>query len=442
MGEVPVLRRIRVGILEGVGEISGSFLKKYFSLGREEVSGPFKISVKDGLIAAHTSAGYREYTQKEISFRGFEDSAFELNDYPLGRGFHWEVRKRTVFPGDLIVTVTEDGSMCVINEVDIEDYVKIVVLSEMNPSLPKEYLKVHAIISRSWLFSTLKRKREEGFSVASESQLKFYDSRVHKFYDVCSEDHCQRYHGIQNKVPREVDEALRETEGIVLKYGDEICDTRYSKCCGGLTEEFQTAWEERTVPYLVSVPCSLSHIDPVRTEEEAERWVKERPEVFCNVTDPGVISLILNRTDLNTKEFFRWNYRIGGDELTELIKQKSGIDIGQIKDMKPLERGPSGRIKRLLIEGERNSLIVGKELEIRRILSRSHLLSSAFKIILERDRRGYIREATLIGAGWGHGVGLCQIGAASMAFLGFNYVQILKHYYRGSRPVNIYEEGL
>lgn len=435
-------KNIRVGISENVKEIRGSFLGSYLLMGKDEISGGFKAFVEEGKIIVVTKVRRYEFHSKEVYLLGRENSRFELEDVLVGKGFHWEKRRRLVFPGDLVLRLENTQSLCVINEVDPEEYLKIVISSEMNPNLPKEYLKAHAVISRSWLFANLRRKDKGNEFLREEPGFKFYDSRIHALYDVCSEDHCQRYHGIVDDLPREVEEAIRETEGIVLKYHGEICDTRYSKCCGGLTEEYRTAWEERDIPYLSSVPCSLSQIHPIRTESEFERWVSERPDVFCNVRDPDFLSTILGETDENTKEFFRWRVDFQAEELEETVKRKTGLDLGHLKNLKVLERGPSGRIKRLLLEGEKGSLIVGKELEIRRVLSHTHLLSSAFKVILERDRKGYIRRGRLLGAGWGHGVGLCQIGAASMALSGFKYEQILSHYYRGSELSNIYEADI
>ncbi|MDP2268759.1 MAG: SpoIID/LytB domain-containing protein, partial [Deltaproteobacteria bacterium] len=322
-----------------------------------------------------------------------------------------------------------------------------VIASEMSAAAPLEFLKAHAVISRSWLAAMLGQKDEKA-PPAQQSEaaagtpereiVRWYGRGEHDDFDVCADDHCQRYHGLPVIQAGRAAAAVRSTRGLFLVHDDEICDARYHKACGGLTEDFATAWEDEKVPYLTSVSDGVSDYPPVRTEGEAERWLSSSPNAYCNTDDPAILLQILPSFDQETVDFFRWQVVYSRPELEKLIAEKTGRELGTLLDLVPLARGPSGRIFRLQILGRKASLIVGKELEIRRVLSRSHLLSSAFNVSVERDPAGMPLSFTLRGAGWGHGVGLCQIGAAVMATRGFNAPEILQHYFRGAYLQKLY----
>jgi stage II sporulation protein D len=319
-----------------------------------------------------------------------------------------------------------------------------VVSSEMNGEAPFAFLKAHAIASRSWIVAMLSRGgekkrngREDVIRRAGEV-IRWYDREDHALFDVCADDHCQRYQGTSGLVSGRAAEAVRETRGVFLIHEGKICDARYHKVCGGLTENFATCWEEIKVPYLSHVSDSVRPHAPVRTEGDAERWILSCPEVFCNSQDQGLLRRILPDSDRETVDSFRWQVSYGRGELEAILRKKSGIDFGVLHHLVPLERGPSGRIRLLRIEGSKATATVGKELEIRRWLSPSHLYSSAFIVRTTRDPSGIPARFTLFGAGWGHGVGLCQIGAAVMAEKGYTAEEILRHYFRGAALVKRY----
>jgi SpoIID/LytB domain protein len=301
-----------------------------------------------------------------------------------------------------------------------------------------EFLKAHAILSRSWLLAALDRKEKtKGPSIQPKKMtegeiIRWYDRQDHDLFDVCSDDHCQRYQGIKKIVSKQAEEAVRITHGKVMIFQDEVCDARYSKACGGITENSDTAWNDKRVPYLTSIPDAPFPHQQIRTEKEASRWILSKPEVYCHTTDESLFEKILPGFDRETKDYFRWRIEYSRTELQEILREKSGFDFGTLKEIVPLNRGPSGRVSRLKIVGSKKSMVVGKELEIRRWLSRSHLYSSAF--IVTSDAERFIFH----GAGWGHGVGLCQIGAAVMASRGFSAEEILRHYFRDVEIKKIY----
>ncbi|MDW8001058.1 MAG: SpoIID/LytB domain-containing protein [Deltaproteobacteria bacterium] len=430
--------------MDGVQKIEGTLNGEFLLSGKIPVIGPFFCEYKEGLVIL-TVSGKRFSSSLEIELLAKKGSSFSLDGIRVGSGFHWERLERQTFLGDLLIRVRKDNRLCAINRIGVEEYIKSVIASEMNPMAPREFLKAHACVARSWVFSRILHKSQafQQISENSESEIvKIYGSGDHEYYDVCADDHCQRYHGLTKVKSSGVENVVDETEGLVLVYGDSICDTRYSKCCGGITEEYSTAWEEIEIPYLVSVSDSTRTLKPPRTENEVKRWIFSKPKVFCNVTDRALLSKILNETDSETKDFFRWKVTLSAEYLKDLIKMKTGLDVGDIRKIEPLHRGPSGRIKWLLIEGTKKKVKVGKELEIRRILSDSHILSSAFVILGEKDRDGNLKYLNLFGAGWGHGVGMCQIGAANMAMKGYRFEKILEHYFRGTRIVNIYEKEI
>ena len=364
--------------------------------------------------------------------------AFTLFNVTIGNQFHWERTEDQSFQGDLILRLRNDGTIAAINEIPLEDYLKSVISSEMSAEAPIEFLKAHAILSRSWLLAALGRKKKtKETSIPAEKiiereVIRWYDREDHDLFDVCSDDHCQRYQGITKIVSKQAEKAVRETRGMVITYQNEICDARYSKACGGITEEFETAWDDKQAPYLTSIlDAPVSH-QPIITEEEASAWILSEPEAYCNTKDEHLLGKILPDFDREIKSFFRWRVEYSRQELEEILREKSGFDFGTLQEIIPLKRGPSGRISRLKIIGSKRSIVVGKELEIRRWLSRTHLYSSAFVVRVEADR--FIFD----GAGWGHGVGLCQIGAAVMATKGFSAEKILKHYFRGIEIKKIY----
>jgi stage II sporulation protein D len=355
-----------------------------------------------------------------------ESCSFALPEVTIGIGFHWERKDRQVFRGILRIVKRQAG-LTPINDVSLEEYVTSVISSEMSASCPIELLKAHAVISRSWLWFPKANGTRAASSRASQTRddhaiLRWYGREAHPDFDVCADDHCQRYQGITKMFSPAAAQAVRATTGEFLRYGGAICDARFSKSCGGITERYATAWEDEDIPYLESVYDGATDSGSYTPET----WIRSSPPAYCNTRDVELLSRILPGFDQETRDFYRWRIAYTPAELSDLIKSKVGVDLGLIHDLQALVRGPSGRIHRLRITGDRDYLIIGKELEIRRALSRTHLYSSAF--VVDRDGDCFI----LTGAGWGHGVGLCQIGAAVMANQGKTYTEILRHYYRGT----------
>jgi SpoIID/LytB domain protein len=350
----------------------------------------------------------------------------------------------------LRIKLGADGRLTIINEVPVEAYLIGVISSEMSANAHPELLKAHSVISRSWLLAQLKQWKKERHkpsfalqSIDGEKRLiRWYDQESHADFDVCADDHCQRYQGIAKATSAAVHDAVHATFGQVLTFDEELCDARFSKSCGGMTESYDAAWEDARFPYLAVLydgedfPAGFDL--PLTNESNAERWIRNSPPAFCNTTDTSILEKILPNFDQETTDFYRWRVTIAQDELQELLRAKLGVDFGAIHRIEAVERGASGRIVRLRIVGERETLIIGKELEIRRALSRSHLYSSAFVVESEGMDGGAPGAFTLIGAGWGHGVGLCQIGAALMAERGYDFRRILEHYYRGARLYGLY----
>jgi SpoIID/LytB domain protein len=354
---------------------------------------------------------------------------FVVPDVTIGIGFHWERASEQVFGGSLEV-IRDGAGLTLVNEVPIEDYVGSVIASEMSGTSPVEFLKAHALISRSWVAAQIRNPtasgsfREELETAGGEREIRaWYGREAHVRFDVCADDHCQRYQGLETLRSANVEEALSATRGEYLTWNSEVCDTRFSKCCGGVTEEFRAAWEDRRVPYLSAVADS----ETPRAGPVDEAWIRSSPDAWCNTSDRALLGRLLPGFDQETTDFFRWRVRYDAGELGTIVAEKSGVDVGPVTALEPLSRGVSGRIVRLRIHGRRGSLIVGKELEIRRVLSRTHLYSSAF--VCDADPPTLVLD----GAGWGHGVGLCQIGAGVQANAGWSYRQILAHYYPGTR---------
>ena len=392
------------------------------------------------------------WTNNKILFNGkpYEDLFFEPTDeancsfdlkaVTIGVDFHWQRREDQRFRGALNLAVTDEGIVA-INQIDAEEYLTSVISSEMSANASKQLLKAHAVISRSWLLAQIEKNQqlanaEKPYASCQqddEQLIRWYDREDHVLFDVCADDHCQRYQGITRATNPVVKEAIQETRGEVLLYDGAICDARFSKCCGGVTERFENCWEPVEHPYLALLRDAPEQDFPDLTDEAAaQTWIRTAPDAFCHTTDREILSQVLNNYDQETTDFYRWQVSYTQAELAELIRRKSGIDFGQILNLIPLERGGSGRIVRLKIVGSQRSLIIGKELEIRRTLSESHLYSSAFVVDKEGADDNVPTRFTLIGAGWGHGVGLCQIGAAVMGAQGYPYDAILTHYFPGA----------
>ena len=367
--------------------------------------------------------------------------AFDLRGVTIGLHFHWERREDQRFRGELHLLAAE-GGILVMNRIDVESYLESVISSEMSATSSPELLRAHAVISRSWLLAQIEKRqapieaRTESCSQDDESLVRWYDREDHIRFDVCADDHCQRYQGITRATTPAVEEAVRATCGEVLTFEGRLCDTRFSKSCGGVTECFEYCWEPVHHRYLVALRDSRTPDEPtpdLTNEAEAERWIRSAPEAFCHTTDEGILSQVLNGYDRETPDFYRWTVEYTQTELADLIRRKSGIDFGAILQLQAVERGRSGRIVRLRIVGSLRTYIIGKELEIRRTLSETHLYSSAFVVDALDLHHGIPRRFRLTGAGWGHGVGLCQIGAAVMGAEGHPYRHILAHYYPGSQ---------
>ncbi len=369
---------------------------------------------------------------------------FEIENVVIGVDFHWEQKERESFEGNLILQ-NRNGYLIAINEIEVEKYLQSVISSEMNAESPIEYLKAHSIVSRSWLISQLERKRNnhsnlQSFINTESERIIWYDKTEHEDFDVCADDHCQRYQGLTRLRGNSALEAVRETSGIVLVYNNEVCDTRYSKCCGGITEEFQNVWQDIYYPYLKSVyDAEEQNKFFPKTEDDFKEFILSKPDAYCNTQNWDLLRTVLNEFDLITRDFFRWKVEIKQLALKTLLEIKLGIDFGEIKQLIPIERGTSGRIKKLKIVGTKREMVVGKELEIRRILSEKHLYSSAFVIEhVYKNGNEIPVKFILYGAGWGHGVGFCQIGGAVMAFNGKSYKEILSHYFPEAKLKKIY----
>lgn len=371
----------------------------------------------------------------------YATSSFNLKAVTIGLDFHWQRQEDLLFQGSLHLLAGKEG-IITINNVGVEEYLTSVISSEMSASASKALLKAHAVISRSWLMAQIEKNRaiNDGKTAYqtcfrdNNELIRWYDREDHTLFDVCADDHCQRYQGLTRASTPIVREVIHETRGEVLMYNGSICDARYSKCCGGVTEEFQYCWEPEPHPYLKALCDGKSKevLPNLTLEPEAIRWIQASPDTFCNTRDEEVLKQVLNGYDQETSDFFRWKISYTQKELALLIQKKSGMDFGEIIDLIPLERGTSGRISRLKIVGVRRTFIIGKELEIRRTLSETHLYSSAFTVEKEDVRFDIPQRFTLTGAGWGHGVGLCQIGAAVMGAQGYDYEAILTHYFPGA----------
>lgn len=416
---------VRVGIM-GASEVKIRFNGIYTSL-------------QDGTLSGLHIFNMQNMKSGQVIFypESWNDSYFEIADVTIGKDFHWQQQEVQRFRGNLKL-LRKGGNIIVINELSVEEYLESVVSSEMKATAPLEFLKAHAVISRSWLISQIMNKNASkgmtGMIENGQERIKWYDHSQHVDFDVCADDHCQRYQGLSKISNYNAIKAVAETAGLILSYDGKICDTRFSKCCGGAFERFDSCWGNETHPYLTEgrdLPHS-PHLPDLTEEENAANWITNYPDSLCNTSDMRLLQESLNGYDQATSDFYRWKVEYSQEELTDIVKTRSGIDFGDITDLIPLKRGVSGRIIKLQIIGSKRSMTIGKELEIRRILSRSHLYSSAFIVKKEKCKNELQNIFVIRGAGWGHGVGLCQIGAAIMASKGYDFRDILRHYYPNS----------
>ena len=420
---------VSVGIM-GDKRIEFTLCTDYKCSNGSIVSGNAVVELVDGEIL---------YNGKKYESLIFEacvpEGSFWLRGVTIGVNFHWERKEDQRF-GNNLKFIVEGDRITAINLIGVEDYLTSVISSEMSATASEELLKAHAVISRSWLLAQMAKNKEittskstySAFTENEQERIKWYDREDHINFDVCADDHCQRYQGMTRQSTTKVREAIEATWGELLKYDGKICDARFSKSCGGAFEEFQNCWENVRYPYLAKQRDSkrITELPDLTQEEEAFKWITGSPEAFCNTTDKEILSQVLNNYDQETTDFYRWRVEYTPEELSALILKRIGIDFGLVTDLIPVERGTSGRLIKLKIVGSKRTLTIGKELEIRKALSPSHLYSSAFVVLKENGK------FVLIGAGWGHGVGLCQIGAAVMGAQGYKYKDILLHYYIGA----------
>ena len=441
-GEEPC---VSVGIVSGE-KISFTLNQPYTAKG-ENITGIQTVEFSEGGILWNGNQ-YRELTFHPST----PACSFSLHDVTIGVNFHWERKETQTFLGTLRLVVEAD-KICAINDLPVEKYLESVISSEMSATSSLELLKAHSVISRSWLLAQIEKRRKlkEGsnnffsFIKKDDELIRWYDREDHTIFDVCADDHCQRYQGITKETSPNVAVAIGATRGEVLMSEGDICDARFSKSCGGVSEEYQYCWENIKMPYLLAVRDTAKGVKDEDTipdltvEAEADKWIRTAPDAFCNTHDKTILSQVLNDFDQETTDFYRWRVEYTQQELHDLITEKMKMDLGDILDLVPVERGKSGRLCKLKIVGSKRSFTIGKELEIRRVLSTSHLYSSAFVTDKADVVDGVPQKFTLIGAGWGHGVGLCQIGAAVMGAQGYKYDQILLHYYRTADLKKLYK---
>lgn len=442
----PKIPLVRVGLTWNK-EINFCLNKKYLCEGIECL-GEESVQCKQNKLYWHGNA------YDSLCFHPISEGLFTLPKVTIGRSFHWQQEDSQRFTGS-IQLIAHNNQAVFINEIDVETYLKSVICSEMNANSPFEFLKASAIISRSWLLSKLrknKRNKKETCGHANQQEIiRWYEQSDHNLFDVCADDHCQRYQGVDRIQSDKCLLAVEETKGQVLLYQEEICDARFSKCCGGITETFSTCWEDKNVPYLIAhwdkkelytteatETFKKNVLTKPMSETEAETWISNTKRCFCNTKSKKLLHTILNDYDQKTHNFYRWNTSISQEQLQEWISSKLDIDLGNILELTPVERGPGGRLRKLLIQGSKGSITIGKELEIRRILSDTHLYSAAFVVQKGETENGIPKNFILHGAGWGHGVGMCQIGAAVMAHRGYNEEQILRHYFPETQIKKLY----
>ncbi|HOW56771.1 MAG TPA: SpoIID/LytB domain-containing protein [Smithellaceae bacterium] len=435
--------KIKVAILQNYREAKIRLNGNYQISNGATIRGNLAAAGLAASVQLSDDAGKLCARHKEIRLTATEETTFTLFDVKIGIDFHWQRKQQQTFQGDILLCANSDSTFNLVNEISLEKYLASVISSEMSAAAPFEFLKAQAITARSWLVAMLERKTRQGITSSPvicrpDEIIQWHDTNDHQAFDVCADDHCQRYQGISRIISSAVARAMENTRGAFLVYENEICDARYSKACGGRTEIFPVAWENINVPYLQSISDDKRESSPVNTEEEAGRWITGSPPAYCNTHNEEILRRILPAFDQETPDFYRWQVVTPREELESIIQQKSGIAVGGLQSITPLERGRSGRIIKLRLAGTARKLIIGKELEIRRMLSPSHLLSSAFVVSTKGRRNGLPEKFVFQGAGWGHGVGLCQIGAAVMAEQGYSAPAILAHYFRGAQLKKLY----
>lgn len=418
-------------------------------LTNKTLSGVFTAQIKNNKIIC-VGQNMTLESDDEIIFEPSDpvSESFLLRDVIIGVKFHWERKEKQRF--NYFLKIIRNGDqLTAVNYLPVEVYLTSVISSEMSAKCSINLLRSQAVVARSWLLAQLQNKEKEKVKDPSlkpykteDELITWYDREAHTLFDVCADDHCQRFQGVTKVTTETAYKAIKDTRGIVLISGEEICDTRYSKSCGGMSESYENVWEPVKYNYLQPVidykfePENLN-LDLTK-EENAVKWIKANPPAFCNTTDPKILNQILLDYDQETKDFYRWKVEYSQEELQNLIKEKLGVDFGEIIDLIPIERGYSARLIKLKIAGTKKSIIIGKELEIRRVLSPSHLYSSAFYVEKTEIKNNIPQKFILHGAGWGHGVGLCQIGAAVMAEQGYQFDEILVHYFPNAKLKKIY----
>ena len=442
---------IAVGVLtspEVRFALDGAFT---WGLQRQPITGAHVARTVGGKVIIEGDAG--QMTTEDgvlLEPRGAGPHAIRLEDVTIGVQFHWERKEPQWFSGSLRLLISGE-SLAAVNLVPVEEYLTSVIASEMSAASSLPFLKAHAISSRSWLLAQLEKsrslkaagsRRTSTSNEDPERHIRWYDREDHELFDVCADDHCQRYQGMTRASRPAVVEAVRSTRGLVLIYDGRVCDARFSKACGGVTEAFENVWEPVHHPYLTAVADvagnEIAAIPSLSDSALAEQWIRKSPAAFCNTRDPRILSQVLVHVDQKTTDFYRWRVEYRQDDLAQLLQRKSGLDFGRILDLVPVVRGDSGRIIELKIVGTMRTMVIGKELEIRKVLSPSHLYSSAFVVDALDRRDGIPGRFVLTGAGWGHGVGLCQIGAAVMGENGYSHEQILKHYFHQAEIKALY----
>ncbi|HHO51003.1 MAG TPA: SpoIID/LytB domain-containing protein [Deltaproteobacteria bacterium] len=429
---------LRVGLAQDRSDVKLS-LQAPFRLGDRVLEpGIVEARAEAGRVSLLSAGEELQRSTRIILQPAGEASTFVLHDMTVGVDFHWEHEQDLVFAGSASLDA-HNNTFHVVNEVGLETYLQSVISSEMSARCPPALLEAHAIISRSWLLAQLRGSARQGDgppepeTVGDTTRIvRWYDREDHQHFDVCADDHCQRYQGVSRTTTEAARLAVQKTRGVVLSYGGEVCDARFSKACGGMTERFSSAWADVEMPYLQAVADApqASWPLPLSDEANATAFILGAPPAYCNTHDRALLDQILPELDHATTEFFRWETTVSSEQVRGWVKDKIGVDLGPITAIRPLARGPSGRLIRLELIGAQGRLELGKELEIRRVLSPSHLYSSAFVVRPEEGPAGL--RFHLRGAGWGHGVGLCQIGAAVMADQGHVHTEILAHYFRGA----------
>ncbi len=443
---------IKVGLMTGASSARITLAGRFVNDSGEEVDGgDYTASIDEGAVALDGPTALRS-SSILLAPMDFDFCRITVHDITIGIDFHWQRKEAQQFQGALRLNAGRDGLM-LINELPLESYLVSVISSEMSASCPAELLRAHAIVSRSWLLAQLNNESSESrepdetssdaVDDSSQQIIRWYDRENHADFDVCADDHCQRYQGISKAFSESAFDAIGSTRGKALIWNGEICDARYSKSCGGMTEVFRAAWEDRDVEYLTAIYDGRDRVEeygmPLTDEANSEAWIRSLPPAYCNTDSAELLARILPGFDQETRDFYRWKVVYSQDELREIISARLGNDVGRVLALEPALRGESGRIIKLGIKAEKRNLVIGKELEIRRTLSRSHLYSSAFVVETgQGDADSYPQSFTLIGAGWGHGVGLCQIGAAVMADEGHSHEAILTHYFRGATLGSLY----